>query len=116
MYKIKDYVGGILRNDKTAPLSHYQHLIRYFAEYSHYDSYSQHILELSHSFFAKSYRYIILDGTKWDLDFRTVHLLTLSEIISNVAVPIGWEDIGKKGHSSQEERKDFFDKMLKKVS
>lgn len=116
LYKIKDYVGGILGNDKTAPLSHYQRLIRYFAEYSHYDSYSQHILELSHSFFAKSYRYIILDGTKWDLDFRTVHLLTLSGIISDVAVPIGWEDIGKKGHSSQEERKDFFDKMLKKVS
>lgn len=54
LYKIKDYIGGILGNDKTAPLSHYQRLIRYFAEYSHYDSYSQHILELSHSFFLQN--------------------------------------------------------------
>lgn len=53
---------------------------------------------------AGKLKYLLLDGTKWDCGQHSIHLLTLCVLVGDVAIPIWWEDLGKAGHSSQEER------------
>jgi hypothetical protein len=53
---------------------------------------------------AKHLKYLLLDGTKWDWGTETIHLMTLCVMVNDVAIPIWWEDLGKAGHSSQQER------------
>ena len=59
-------------------------------------------------------RCLSLDGTKWEFGNGSIHLLTLCVIIDEVAIPIWWEDIGKAGHSSQQERIRYFQQALKR--
>ena len=40
------------------------------------------------------------------------HYLVLSALVGGVAVPLYWSQLGKLGASSQEERKEMFEKAL----
>lgn len=60
--------------------------------------------------------YLTLDGTKWEFNDTYIHLLTLCLVVNGVSIPIWWEDLSKKGHSSQEERLSFFKKALSHYS
>lgn len=62
------------------------------------------LFERSKRIKARHLKYLLLDGTKWDCGEETIHLMTLCVLVNEVAIPIWWEDLGKAGHSSQEER------------
>lgn len=61
----------------------------------------------------KQLRYLLLDGTKWDIGQQSIHLMTLCVLVNGVAVPIWWEDLEKAGHSSQQERMEMFTTAMK---
>ena len=65
------------------------------------------------SFNIKHVKYLLLDGTKWDFGSHHLHLLTLCITIGDVAIPIWWEDLEKAGHSSESERINYIDSVLK---
>lgn len=62
------------------------------------------LLSKSAQFGVRSFKYLLLDGTKWEHGDQSIHLLTLCILVGDVAVPIWWEDLQKAGHSSQAER------------
>jgi len=62
----------------------------------------------------KKPKYLLLDGTKWDCGNESIHLMTLCVLAGDVAIPVWWEDLGKAGHSSQEERMDMLGEVIKK--
>ena len=62
---------------------------------------------------VKQLRYLLLDGTKWDIGQQSIHLMTLCVLVNGVAVPIWWEDLEKAGHSSQKERMEMFTTAMK---
>ena len=59
-------------------------------------------------------KHLLLDGTKWDFGQESIHLMTLCVLVGDVAIPIWWEDLGKAGHSSQEERIAMLSEAMKK--
>lgn len=63
---------------------------------------------------ARRPKCLLLDGTKWDFGDQSIHLMTLCALVGDVAIPIWWEDLGKAGHSSQEERMEMLGKAMEK--
>ena len=56
--------------------------------------------------------YLLLDGTSWERGEKKYHFITLCVVYKEVAIPIYWEDLNKKGTSNFKERK----RLLKKAS
>lgn len=113
LYKIKDYVGGLLKNKLVKPMSHYTRLIRFMTEFSQYAGYSEDVLKLSHTFRRKGSKLLVMDGTKWEVGTQVFHFLTIAEIQTDVAVRLVYEELGKMGYSSQDERIDLMEKLKK---
>lgn len=59
-------------------------------------------------------KYLLLDGTKWEVGDQSIHLMTLCVLVGDVAIPIWWEDLEKAGHSSQEERMAMVKQAMKR--
>jgi hypothetical protein len=57
--------------------------------------------------------YLTLDGTNWQLGSHQIHLLMLCIVYRGVSLPLLWCDLGKKGHSSQQERKRLMQQAMK---
>ena len=57
--------------------------------------------------------YLTLDGTSWQLGVHQIHLLVLCLVYQDVSLPLSWHDLGKKGHSSQQERKWLLQQAIK---
>ncbi len=113
LYKMKDYVGGVLGSAHTQSSSHYKRLIRFFQDWGHNEDLlhdlMRHNLALLRGMGAKT---LALDGTSWTLGDTKVHYLVLSVIVGQVAVPLYWVQLEKIGASSQKERKAMFKKVL----
>ncbi len=104
--KVKKKLGKVTGNLETKPESNYKRLIRFFN--------TEEKRELIKSLVClsmyligkkKSVKYLTLDGTSWLLGEKKVHLITLCIVYEGVSIPLWWEEINKKGHSSFEERK-----------
>lgn len=132
--KAKDYmaqVRGIAGNTEHAD---YKLATRYFdqgkidnqADREAYEALMGHLQTLcwlllfsrargrSKCFGRRHIRNLLLDGTKWEDGQQTIHLLTLSVVIADVAIPIWWEDLHKAGHSSQEERITYLQRAMER--
>jgi hypothetical protein len=112
LFVLKDYLPSLLENKQTHVLSHYKRLIRFF-NYSNPTKLTTCILKWLYQLLSKQSKYLILDGTTWEAGDKYIHLLTLCIVYKNVAVPIYWKQLNKKGgHSSQEDRKLLFTEAL----
>jgi hypothetical protein len=111
--KLKDYVGGALKNEQTEPSSHYRRLTRFFKDWGG-DEDLLHSLMKQNLRFLKSlgFKTLVMDGTSWKIGEVGIHYLVLSVLVGPVAVPIYWVQLEKIGASSQEERKAMFEKAL----
>ena len=113
LYKMKDYVGGVLGNADSKCESHYKRLIRFFQDWGGKEELlhdvMRHNLKLLRGIGAKT---LVLDGTSWTLGDTKVHYLVLSVLVDQVAVPLYWVQLEKRGASSQEERKAMFEQAL----
>lgn len=110
LYKMKDYVGGVLGKEGTQPGSHYKRLTRFFQDWGDRQ-------ELLHDLMVQNLRFLrglgfktlVMDGTSWAIGEAKVHYLVLSVLVGSVAVPIYWVQLEKIGASSQAERKAMFE-------
>lgn len=116
--EVKLVLPEILDNRTTDIESHYRRLTRFFnLPNEEKEELSKSLLCVSLVLLGKSKKnlnksYLTLDGTKWEFNDTYIHLLTLCIVVNGVSIPIWWEDLSKKGHSSQEERLIFFKKAL----
>jgi Transposase DDE domain len=117
--KLKNQVGLLLGNRLTKTDSHYKRLRRFFN-----DKTAQHklwkwlivwLLAYIKSWEGRSRSvYLTLDGTNWQLGSHHIHLLMLCIVYRGVSLPLLWCDLGKKRHSSQQERKRLLQQAMKR--
>ena len=116
--EVKDELPDILGNQETAPESNYKRLTRFFLLP---DEAKQHLFKqmltasinlLNEKPSNLATAFLTIDGTKWQGPDGFIHLLSLCIVVKGVSIPLWWIDIAKKGHSSQEERMQFFKKVL----
>jgi hypothetical protein len=110
LYKMKDYVGGVLDKESTQPQSHYKRLIRFFQDWGGRKELLHDLMRQSLRFLrGLGFKTLVMDGTSWTIGEAKVHYLVLSVLAGSVAVPIYWVQLEKIGASSQEERKAMFE-------
>lgn len=120
--EVKEVLPEILKNNSTQLDSHYKRLIRFFnLPDKEKRELSESLLCISLVLLGQSKKhfnqaYLTLDGTKWEYEGGYIHLLTLCIVVNGVSIPIWWEDLSKKGHSSQKERLLFFKKALERYN
>ena len=116
--KLKNHVGLLLGNQQTKTDSHYKRLTRFFndkmAQQKLWKWLIVWLLDYIKSWDGRSRSvYLTLDGTCWQLGAHQIHLLMLCLVYRGVSLPLFWCDLGKKGHSSQQERKRLIQQALK---
>ena len=112
LYKMKDYVGGVLEKADTQPASHYKRLIRFFQDWAERQALLHDLMRQNLRFLrVAGFKTLVMDGT-WTIGETKVHYLILSVLAGSVAVPIYWVQLEKIGASSQEERKAMFEAAL----
>ena len=124
--KAKDHVPQVIGGSlaaRTKPQSNYMRLIRTINATvdDHLEASTQALHKLGAlltSDFKKrsilSANQLIIDGTKFEVRGQKVHFLTLCVAVENIGLPIASLDLAKKGHSSQQERMDWFDEILQR--
>ncbi len=100
---LKDSLPQLLENEKTLPDSHYKRLIRFF-RMEKPDELVRCILKFIYRLLSDRVKYLVLDGTQWERGSKKVHLLMLCVVYGNIAIPIYWHQLDKKGHSSEADR------------
>lgn len=114
LYKMKDYVGGVLGKEQTEPQSHYRRLTRFFEDWGGREDFLHDLMrQLLRFLKGMGFKTLVMDGTSWRLGEEEIHYLVLSVLVNKVAVPIYWEQLGKIGASSQEERQGLFETAMK---
>jgi len=116
--EVKDELPDITGKKTTQPESNYKRLVRFFElpdeeKETLFKSMLQASLNMVQA--KKSHlvnAFLTIDGTKWEGPQGFIHLLSLCIVVNGVSIPLWWEDLAKKGHSSQEERIAFFKKAL----
>ena len=109
---LKDKVGGVVGHRDRQPHSYYMRLIRFF-KLKDKPSLIDSILGLCFRLLKGRVCYLLLDGTKWQLGSRWIHLMVLSVVCEGVSVPVAWVDLKKKGHSNFSERKKLIERAKK---
>ena len=104
--KLKTCLGAIIGNKNTQADSHYKRIYRFFYEHSSGNLWLQ-ILKYVFQLLDLKSDYLLLDGTSWERGNKKYHYITLCIVYQNVAIPIYWKDLNKKGQSNQIERLAF---------
>jgi Transposase DDE domain len=113
LYKMKDYVGGLLEKDQTSSSSNYKRLIRFFQDWGGNEDLLHDLMRHNLRFLRTlGFKTLIMDGTSWTIGEAKVHYLVLSVLVDSLAVPIYWVQLEKIGASSQQERKAMFETVF----
>jgi hypothetical protein len=114
LYKMKDFVGGILGNKDTSSESPYKRLIRFINEWSKKKGFKENLLRHNVRLLrARGFDTLLLDGTSWRFGQQKIHYLVLSIVVHKVSIPIFWKRMGEMGASSQDDRIQLFDEAAK---
>lgn len=108
LYKLKGQLGHITGNLSTTPASNYKRLTRYFQSNASSLLWID-LVKFGLSLLRLKVDELIIDGTSWERGQTKHHFQTLCIVYRNVAIPIIWLDLEKKGASGFEERKELFD-------
>ena len=116
--KLKNHVGLLLGNRHTKTDSHYKRLTRFFCDKTAQQKLWKWLiiwlLDYIKRWDGRSRSlYLTLDGTSWQLGGCQIHLLVLCLVYRGVSLPLLWQNLAKKGHSSQQERKRLFQQAMK---
>ena len=110
LFKLKDYVGGVLEKENSNPDSDYKRLIRFFQDWGGREDLLHDMMRMNLRFLrAMGFKTLAMDGTSWKLGNTAFHYLVLSVLVGDVAVPVFWVQLEKIGASSQAERKAMFE-------
>ncbi|OED41819.1 hypothetical protein AB832_03230 [Flavobacteriaceae bacterium (ex Bugula neritina AB1)] len=111
LYKLKKIVGQVTGNPTTQPSSNYKRLVRVIWDHA-FSSLWIDLLMYVFNLLRLKCNYLVLDGSAWKKGSTYYHYLTLAVVYQGVAIPIYWEDLRKKGNSSQKQRKRIIKKAL----
>ena len=103
LYKLRATIGNVCENSTNKPSSNYKRVLRFFRSNA-LSALWLDLLSYGFSLLRLKADYLALDGTSWEHGKRKLHLLTLCVIYKDVAIPIYWEDLSKKGTSNMAER------------
>ncbi len=96
LIKLKDYVGGVLENERSKPDSHYKRLIRFFQDWGDSPELLHDLMRHNLRFLRNwGFKTLVMDGTSWTIGEVKVHYLVLSVLVCLVAVPIYWVQLEK---------------------
>ena len=113
LYKMKDYVGGVLNKANSNPDSDYKRLIRFFQMWGGREDLLHDLMHQNLQLLrGLGFKTLVMDGTSWQIGSTEIHYLVLSVLAGNVAVPIFWVQLEKIGASSQEERKAMLEEAM----
>ncbi|WP_148270310.1 hypothetical protein [Haliscomenobacter hydrossis] len=77
--KLKDYVGGLLKDNQSEASSHYKRLTRFFQFWSKDQDLLDHLMQLNIGLLQRmGFKYLVMDGTSWKIGVTSVHYLVLS--------------------------------------
>ncbi len=111
--KLKHQVGVVLGNEQTQSDSHDRRLTRFFNTPFHLYSLWKILLKVSIVTLIlrldkrRGHKYLLMDGTSWDLGVIRFHFLVLSIVYEGISIPIFFVNLSKKGISNTNERKRF---------
>lgn len=116
--KLKNHLGLLLGNRQTKTDSHYRRLTRFFADTTAQNKLWKWLLIWMLDYIKRwdgrsKSGYLTLDGTSWQLGKNQIHLLVLCLVYRGVSLPLLWHNLGKKGHSSQQERKRLLQQAIR---
>ena len=116
--RLKNHVGLLLGNRQTQTDSHYRRLTRFFQNKTAQNKLWKWLLIWMLDYIKRwdgrsRSLYLTLDGTSWQLGSHQIHLLMLCLVYRGVSLPLLWHNLGKKGHSSQQERKRLLQQALR---
>lgn len=121
--RLKNHVGLLLGNRQTKTDSHYRRLTRFFndktAQNKLWIGAPKRWLIVWMIDYIKRWDgrsrslYLTLDGTSWQLGSHQIHLLMLCLVYRGVSLPLLWHNLGRKGHSSQQERKRLLQQAIR---
>lgn len=129
--RLKDHVPGIIDTPKaqsTKPQSHYKRLTRFFEPFAYEHNrlelrFRQLLAELTLRLIGSDPqlrgrigRELLMDGTEWKIRGSKVQFLTIAILFDGVALPIAFIDLEKIGHSSQQERIDWFKQLTEQFN
>jgi hypothetical protein len=101
LYKLKDYVGGVLEKEETQASSHYKRLIRFFQDWGERAELLHDLMRHNLRFLrGLGFKTLVMDGTSWTIGEAKVHYLVLSVLVGPAAVPIYRVQLEKIGASS----------------
>ena len=64
--KLKDYVGGVLENERSKPDSHYKRLIRFFQDWGNSPELLHDLMRHNLRFLRNlGFKTLVMDGTSW---------------------------------------------------
>lgn len=117
LYKIKDYLFQFRAGKSENADSNYKFLTRLFNQ--------KNTPEMTDAIYKTQYdiamelldgkqAYYIIDGTKWNNGKYVIHLLVLSIIVGNNAIPVAAHQIETKGHSDFHLRKFLLEEFIKR--
>lgn len=106
--RLKDYVSDLLEKPMTDPESHYKRLLRFFQGFAQ-PEFVASVLGTAYGYLQGQSRFLLLDGSSWQIGQRKVHFLTLSSLLHGVAVPVAWQELGHWGSSDQAQRQAFLE-------
>lgn len=68
LYKLKDYVGGVLQKADTQPGSHYKRLIRFFQDWGEKQELLHDLMRQNLRFLkCVGFKTLVMDGTSWTM-------------------------------------------------
>lgn len=112
--RLKDYVSDLLDKPMTDPESHYKRLLRFFQDFAR-PEFVAAVLETAYGYLQGQSRFLLLDGSSWQIGQRKVHFLTLSSLLHGVAVPVAWQELGHWGSSDQAQRQAFLEDVSQRL-
>ena len=110
--RVKNSIGKFNGNPNTGAGAHYKRLIRLFDNFS-FSSLWIELIAYGMRLMRLKCEYLLLDGTSWKCGNRWFHYLTLCVVYKNVAIPIFWLDLKKRGNSNLKERKKLITKAFR---
>lgn len=103
LYKLSKVVPNILGNSSSRFYAHYKRFLRLFVAESEGDLWKL-LISLGVGLFSSHIRYLVMDGTQWQLGKVKIHLLVLSVVYKGISIPVYWQNLEKKGISNIKER------------
>lgn len=104
LYKCRDKVQRIHKNNDSQINSCYMRLIRFF-KMKKIELFLTGIHSLMLSLTKVDLTYLIVDRSNWKRGAKNFNLLTIGTLLNSVFVPLYWIQLNKRGNSHIEDRK-----------